>query len=116
MTIERAIQILKMNEQAKWRSGITYEEEKEAVDMAIEALKTDIDLDDAYEQGYACGWKERFGEPKGLHGEWIIHRNKQGAHIYSVCSKCNVPHLDTDFPNFCENCGSDNRKRVLENE
>ena len=43
------------------------------------------------------------------HGEWIIRRDKQGAHIYSVCSKCNVPHLDTDFPNFCENCGSDNR-------
>lgn len=49
-------------------------------------------------------------EPR-LRGEWIIHRNKQGAHIYSVCSKCNVPHLDTDFPNFCENCGSDNRKK-----
>lgn len=49
-------------------------------------------------------------EPR-LHGEWIIHRNKQGAHIYSVCSICNVPHLDTDFPNFCENCGSDNRKK-----
>lgn len=42
-------------------------------------------------------------------GEWIIQRNKQGAHIYSVCSKCNVPYLDTDFPNFCNNCGSDNR-------
>lgn len=39
MTIERAIQILKMNEQCKWRSGITAEEEKEAVDMAVEALK-----------------------------------------------------------------------------
>lgn len=38
MTRERAIQILKMNEQEKWRSGITAEEEKEAVDMAIEAL------------------------------------------------------------------------------
>lgn len=49
-------------------------------------------------------------EPR-LHGEWIIHRNKQGVHIYSVCSICNVAHLDTDFPNFCENCGSDNRKK-----
>ncbi len=45
------------------------------------------------------------------HGEWIIRRDKQGTHIYSVCSRCNVAHLDTDFPNFCENCGSDNRKR-----
>lgn len=39
MTRERAIQILKMNEQEKWRSGITAEEEIEAVEMAIEALK-----------------------------------------------------------------------------
>lgn len=39
MTRERAIQILKMNEQEKWRSGITAEEEKEAVDMAVKALQ-----------------------------------------------------------------------------
>lgn len=45
------------------------------------------------------------------HGEWIIRTDKNGMHIYSVCSNCNVAHLDTDFPNFCENCGSDNRKR-----
>lgn len=45
------------------------------------------------------------------HGEWIIRRDKRGKHIYSVCSRCNVAHLDTDFPNFCPNCGSDNRKR-----
>ena len=44
------------------------------------------------------------------HAEWIIRRDKQGAHIYSVCSKCNVPYLDTDFPNFCPNCGADMRK------
>lgn len=45
------------------------------------------------------------------HGEWIIRRDKQGTHIYSVCSRCNVAHLDTGFPNFCPNCGSDNRQR-----
>lgn len=45
------------------------------------------------------------------HGEWIIRRDKRGKHIYSVCSKCNVPYLETDFPNFCPNCGADNRKR-----
>ena len=39
MSIERAIQILKMNEQEKWRSGVTVEEEKEAISMAVEALK-----------------------------------------------------------------------------
>lgn len=44
------------------------------------------------------------------HGEWIIRKNRQGKHIYSVCSRCNVAHLDTDFPNFCENCGADMRK------
>lgn len=44
------------------------------------------------------------------HGEWIIRRDIRGAHIYSVCSNCNVPYLDTDFPNFCPNCGADMRK------
>ena len=44
------------------------------------------------------------------HGEWIIRRDKRGTHIYSVCSKCNVPYLDNDFPNFCPNCGADMRK------
>ena len=39
-------------------------------------------------------------------GKWIVQRNKQGVHIYSVCSNCNVPYLDTDFPNFCPNCGA----------
>jgi len=55
--------------------------------------------------------KKSLREQNRPHGEWIIRRNKQGAHIYSVCSKCNVPYLDTDFPNFCPNCGSDNRKK-----
>lgn len=50
------------------------------------------------------------------HGEWIIRKNRQGKHIYSVCSRCNVAHLDTDFPNFCENCGADTRKRKKEGE
>lgn len=44
------------------------------------------------------------------HGEWIVRRNKQRAHIYSVCSKCNMPYLDTDFPNFCPDCGADMRE------
>lgn len=50
------------------------------------------------------------------HGEWIIRRDKRGKHIYSVCSRCNVAHLDTDFPNFCPNCGSDNRPKEGEAE
>jgi hypothetical protein len=45
------------------------------------------------------------------HGEWIIRRNNQGTPLYIVCSKCNVPCLETGFPKFCRNCGSDNRKR-----
>ena len=40
MTTERAIQILEMNEQEKWRCGVAAEEEKEAFNMAIEALKS----------------------------------------------------------------------------
>ena len=51
MNRERAIQILKMNEQEKWRSGITSEEEKEAFNMAIEALK---------ERENMIGWLSKF--------------------------------------------------------
>lgn len=39
MTIKEAVKILRMNEQEKWRSGISVEDEREAVKMAIEALK-----------------------------------------------------------------------------
>lgn len=52
----------------------------------------------------------QYYEEERPHGEWIVRRNKQRAHIYSVCSKCNVPYLDTDFPNYCPNCGADMRK------
>lgn len=58
--------------------------------------------------------KQHKYEPAKPHGEWIVRRNKQRAHIYSVCSKCNLPYLDTDFPNFCPNCGADMRKKVNE--
>lgn len=44
-------------------------------------------------------------------GDWISRRDKFGIHLYSVCSECNVAHNYTDFPNFCPNCGSDNRPR-----
>lgn len=66
MTRERAIQILKMNEQEKWRSGITAEEEKEAVDMAIEALKEQrphgkiVKDEKGYPMCSRCGEKSSF--------------------------------------------------------
>lgn len=39
MTIKEAVKILRMNEQEKWRSGISAEDEGKAVKMAIEALQ-----------------------------------------------------------------------------
>lgn len=61
---------------------------------------------------YKCNLIENAPTVERPHGEWIVQRNKQRAHIYSVCSKCNMPYLDTDFPNFCPNCGSDNRPKI----
>ena len=80
MTREEALAILRKE------NGVVYSEYEEAVDVIEKALAD---------------------RP---HGEWISRRDKRGAHIYSVCSKCNVPYLDNDFPNFCPNCGADMRK------
>lgn len=86
MKPEKAIAILRMGEQARWRSGVTVEEEKEAVDMAIEALK------------------ER------PHGKW---KNRNGNTIYPFweryeCSEC---HSISGGGNFCNHCGADMRKK-----
>ena len=93
MTRERAIQILKMNEQEKWRSGITAEEEKEAFDMAIEALK-----DRPHGEWEFCG-DNLF---KCTHCGYIANgdylRNWK-AHTY-----------DAEFPTSCLKCGADMRK------
>lgn len=58
------------------------------------------DLQDAFDQGYACGWKERYGEPSNEErpqGEWIV--TERGYE----CSKCGALHVD-DYP-FCHMCG-----------
>jgi len=84
MKTEKAIVILRMGEQARWRSGVTVEEEKEAVDMAIEALKG-----------------------KRPHGEWIPCKDDN----FCKCSECNQIAMSEERFNFCPRCGSDNRKR-----
>ena len=87
MKSEKAIAILRMGEQARWRSGVTVEEEKEAVDMAIEALEE---------------------EPRP-HGEWIYHKEWEvDGECAFECSKCGMG-TDVDY-NFCPNCGADMRK------
>ena len=85
MTREEAIKIIEMNPQEIWRAGITMEEEKEAFNMAIEALK----------------------EPK--QGEWIEHRqfNPIGC-FYSEyeCSNCHDDVWQKTEWQFCPNCGA----------
>ena len=76
MTREEAIKILKMNPQEIWRAGITMEEEKEAFNMAIEALK-----------------EER------PHGEWV----KRGDGSYKCAICC---YSDRSTSNYCPNCGA----------
>ena len=94
MNRERAIQILKMNEQEKWRSGITSEEEKEAVDMAIEALK---------EQRPHGEWREC--EVKNIFGE------KMKVYECSNCKRKNIGDIWIMCKlSFCPHCGADMRK------
>ena len=84
-------------------------ETKEALFYSVEALKIDIDIQDAYEQGYTDGWKERFGEPERPHGEWVEHRQ-----FYSVgcfyseyeCSNCHDDVWQKTEWQFCPNCGA----------
>ena len=46
------------------------------------------------------------------HGEWIFYANYGYGDIYK-CSRCSW--LKEDFkPSFCENCGADMRKMVLD--
>ena len=72
----------KKNPQEIWRAGITMEEEKEAVNMAIEALK----------------------EPK--QGEWIV-KNDEMEVFCSVCDKPLPCSDEYDYEtNYCPNCGA----------
>ena len=59
---------------------------------------------EAYQQGYADGWKERFGEPERPHGELIYDMFDENYH----CSECNRV-CDTIY-HFCPNCGADMRE------
>lgn len=83
------------------------------IDSIIEntpTVETDIEVvaKDAYEHGYADGWKDRFGEPDGRpKGEWI----KCGWSIR--CSICNYD-MPYTVRNFCPNCGADMRKGSTE--
>ena len=85
MSPEKAIAIIKMGEQARWRSGVTIEEEKEAFVMAIEALKG-----------------------QRPHGEWVL--DKEFSFVLNIyeCSKCRFN--GSKRWHFCPNCGADMRK------
>lgn len=96
MTNERAKQILCMSEQEAWRSGITLEEHKEAISVAVKAL-----------------------EMKQKRGEWIktivVEEPKKNKRSYAKCSCCGVYFKPFSFADrefyFCPKCGSDNRNR-----
>ena len=82
MKREEATKILKMNSQEIWRAGITMEEEKEAFNMAIEALK-----------------EER------PHGEWLIVQSNVSK---ANCGHCGMPSIVEPFgcPPYCQWCGA----------
>lgn len=93
MTREKAIEIL---ESGSW-SGYDDEEITEAVQMGADALKE-----------------------QRPHGEWIDWGLMAEGHSHHVfnCSECDshIFRVPSDLPNFCEFCGSDNRKRGDRNE
>lgn len=71
-------------------------------------VENDIEVatKDAYEHGYADGWKERFGEPDGRQkGEWIDRMADKG---YVECPFCHKQITGGDL-NFCVKCGADMR-------
>ena len=99
MTRERAIQILKMNEQEKWRSGVTAEEEKEAFAMAIEALNR------PHGEWWAC-------TKEGLPLTDLQCRCEPKKWYGFKCSHCTFIYKGnalTQSP-YCQNCGADMRE------
>ena len=74
---------------------------------------------EAYQQGYTDGWKERFGEPDRPRGMWIV-TNKSFDFADMECSKCHVlfEDWDTEYPMypFCPQCGSYNKMEEGEAE
>ena len=75
---------------------------KELIDNAP-TVETDIEVatKDAYEQGYAQGWKERFGEPdERSQGEWVYGEDEYGQDGW-FCSECGffVPWYYTYYEN-----------------
>ena len=97
MTREKALQILKMNEQEKWRSGITAEEEKEAIDMCIEALQNnDVQtLENRLKHLLKSRYIAKFDEVNHATGEYV--RNIEEADVCFVCNNkaCKVCHPET---------------------
>ncbi|MBO7211082.1 MAG: hypothetical protein J6V44_08820 [Methanobrevibacter sp.] len=97
MTREKAIQILKMNEQEKWRSGITAEEEKEAIDMCIKALQNnDVQvLENRLKHLLKSRYIAKFDEINHATGEYV--RNIEDADVCFVCDNkaCKVCHPET---------------------
>ena len=83
MTREEAINLL-----GCIYTEVSTEEDREAIDKAIEALK----------------------EPK--HGEWVL--DKEFSFVLNIyeCSKCRFN--GSKRWHFCPNCGSDNRPRILD--
>ena len=71
-----------------------------------------IDLDkqtykDAYDQGYADGWKERYGEPDGrLKGEWIDYSETGGYVECPFCGSATTCESNKEELHFCFNCGA----------
>ena len=60
---------------------------------------------DAYEQGYADGWKERFGEPDGRpKGAWLA-KEETPASVSYYCSVCKTEGIPVTP--FCPWCGAD---------
>ena len=79
MTREEAIDTLETI--ISWEEFGFYEEEKEALEMALEALK----------------------EPEPIRGTWIDARDYCGEFLCSFCHETNI----NNFYKYCPNCGAE---------
>lgn len=91
-------------------------------DKAIEVIEDELDKIDHVPQWIFDRLTNRLRElppeePQRIKGRWIPSSNQCGI----KCSECGLPpddfcysidYIELDYaPNFCPNCGSDNRKR-----
>ena len=123
MTNKEAIKYLIIPSATSTEPGEEYLKQKEAYEMAINALErpqdeyTEEDMEQAIKENFGIGYEMAKNKYKRPEGEWVVTaEDNDGVHriccpfcSYEKGSNNTDPIIVTftNFPKFCENCGAD---------